>query len=379
MASFEKYDTKQGKRWLFKMDVGKDPATGKRKTTTRRGFMRKLDAEEAADRMRRELQAGYFKRDDITFEEVFEEWYGKHKKTIKPSTRYTKESKFRKHILPHFAKLKMKDITSVYCQKYVDKMADTMVSYRDYTIQASLVFKYAVRQEYIPNNPMDRVEYPHEEDKFLADTEKEIKFWEKDVFQKVISKGQQEMPLRDYVMIRTFLVSGLRKGELSGLFEDSLIDETRSIRVSRTVFWRSKEYILMTPKTKKAYRDVEVDEETFNYLKQLIKMNKELRMRNGNPEIEKFLFPRQDLKPMRSAYPNDVLSRLCKRLGIEDIGIHGLRHTHASMLFASGASMKDVQERLGHSRLDTAMNLYTHITRQRKQETTKKFTDYMAL
>lgn len=379
MASFEKYETKQGDKWLFKMDVGKDPSTGKRKTTTRRGFPRKADAQRAAAKMLRELQAGFFKQDDITFEEVFKEWYDKHKKTIKPSTRYTKESKFRRHILPHFAKLKMKNITSVYCQKYVDTMADTMVSYRDYTIQASLVFKYAVRQEYIPNNPMDRVEYPQEEEKFLADNEVVIKYWEKEVFQAVVSKGEQEMPLRDYIMIRTFLVTGLRKGELSGLFEDNLIDESKSIRVARTVFWRNKEYILMTPKTKNSYRDVEVDDQTYKLLKQLVIMNKELRMRNGNPEVEKFLFPRQDLKPMRSAYPNDILSRLCKRIGTEDIGIHGLRHTHASMLFASGASMKDVQERLGHARLDTTMNLYTHITKERKQETTKNFVDYMTL
>lgn len=379
MASYKKYATKSGELWMFKMDTGKDPATGKRKTTTRRGFKRKSDAEKAAAKLLRELQAGHLSKDDITFEEVFKEWYGKHQRQIKPSTRYTKESKFRKHILPHFAKLKMKDITRAYCQKYVNYLADEMISYKDYVIQANLVFKYAMRNDYLLKNPMDQIEYPMEEERFLADNEVEIKFWEKEVFQKVISKGEKELPLRDYIMIRTFLVSGLRKGELSGLFEDSLIDETSSIRVSRTVFWRSKEFILMTPKTKNSYRDIEVDEHTFKLLKQLIKMNKEMRMLNGNPKVEKFLFPRQDLKPMRSAYPNDVLARLCKRLGVDNPGVHGLRHTHASMLFASGASMKDVQERLGHARLDTTMNLYTHITKERKQETTKNFVDYMTL
>ncbi|MGI2329703.1 tyrosine-type recombinase/integrase [Planococcus sp. YIM B11945] len=379
MASFQKYTTKSGERWLFKMDIGKDPATGDRKSTTRRGFKRKSDAEKAAAKLLRELMTGEEKKEDITFEEVFNEWYEKHKRKIKPSTRYTKESKFRKHILPHFAKLKMKDITRAYCQKYVNDLADHMTSYKDYVIQANLVFKYAMRNDYLFKNPMGQIEYPMEEEQFLADNEKEMKFWEKDVFQKVISKGEQELPFRDYLMIRLFLVSGLRKGELSGLLETSLIEETNSVRVARTVFWRSKEFFLMTPKTKNSLRDVEVDEQTFKLLKQLVKMNKELRMVNGNPKVDKFLFPRQDLKPLRSAYPNDVLARLCKRIGVEDIGVHGLRHTHASMLFASGASMKDVQERLGHARLDTTMNLYTHITKERKQETTKKFVDYMTL
>jgi integrase len=377
MASFQKYATKTGERWLFKMDVGRDPGTGKRKSTTRRGFKRKSDAEKAAAKLLRELQDGYMKKDDITFEEVYQEWYSKHMRQIKPSTRHTKESKFKKHILPHFAKLKMKNINTPYCQKFVDKLADTLTSYKDYVIQANLVFKYAVRQEYLMNNPMDRIEYPLEEDTFLANEEEELKFWEKEVFQKVISKGEKELPFRDYAMIRLFLFSGLRKGEVSGLFEDDLIASKKSVRVSKTVFWRNKEFILMTPKTKNSYREVELDEYTFKLLQQLVKMNKELRMLHGNPDVQKFLFPRQDLKPMRAAYPNDVLNRVCKRIGVENVGVHGLRHTHASMLFASGASMKDVQERLGHARLDTTMNLYTHITKERKQETTQNFVDYM--
>ncbi|SDH22694.1 AP2-like DNA-binding integrase domain-containing protein [Aneurinibacillus thermoaerophilus] len=45
MASFQKYKTKDGEKWMFKMDVGIDPATGKRKTTTRRGFKTKKEAQ----------------------------------------------------------------------------------------------------------------------------------------------------------------------------------------------------------------------------------------------------------------------------------------------------------------------------------------------
>ncbi|WP_050184137.1 Arm DNA-binding domain-containing protein [Domibacillus robiginosus] len=48
MASFSKYQTKQGEKGLFKLDISKDSATGKRKTKTRRGFNKKKDAEAAA-------------------------------------------------------------------------------------------------------------------------------------------------------------------------------------------------------------------------------------------------------------------------------------------------------------------------------------------
>ncbi|WP_330369325.1 tyrosine-type recombinase/integrase [Metaclostridioides mangenotii] len=41
---------------------------------------------------------------------------------------------------------------------------------------------------------------------------------------------------------------------------------------------------------------------------------------------------------------------------------HSLRHTHATMLLESGANIKDIQKRLGHSKLSTTMDTYSHVT-----------------
>jgi integrase len=42
--------------------------------------------------------------------------------------------------------------------------------------------------------------------------------------------------------------------------------------------------------------------------------------------------------------------------------VHAFRHTHDSLLFAAGASIKDVQARLGHADIQTTMDIYTHVT-----------------
>ncbi|XBO87408.1 N-terminal phage integrase SAM-like domain-containing protein [Bacillus licheniformis] len=99
-------------------------------------------------------------RNDITFEDVFKEWWDVHSKTIKRSTRYSKLSKFKKHILPHFGKLKIKDITKAYCQKVINRIAQDIDSVQDVKIQANLVFKYALRMDYITRNPMEFVVIP---------------------------------------------------------------------------------------------------------------------------------------------------------------------------------------------------------------------------
>ncbi|WP_090916810.1 tyrosine-type recombinase/integrase [Paenibacillus polysaccharolyticus] len=46
----------------------------------------------------------------------------------------------------------------------------------------------------------------------------------------------------------------------------------------------------------------------------------------------------------------------------KEITIHGLRHTHAVMMLESGASMKEVQKKLGHVSINVTSNIYAHIT-----------------
>ena len=61
---------------------------------------------------------------------------------------------------------------------------------------------------------------------------------------------------------------------------------------------------------------------------------------------------------------NDVLSRHCERCNIPVISIHGLRHTHASMLLFTGVSIASVARRLGHSSMTTTQKTYLHIIQE---------------
>lgn len=61
---------------------------------------------------------------------------------------------------------------------------------------------------------------------------------------------------------------------------------------------------------------------------------------------------------------NERLARLCKRCGIPVISIHGLRHTHASLLLFTGVSIASVARRLGHSNINTTQKTYLHIIQE---------------
>lgn len=61
---------------------------------------------------------------------------------------------------------------------------------------------------------------------------------------------------------------------------------------------------------------------------------------------------------------NEALTRHCKKCGISEISIHGLRHTHASLLLFAGVSIASVARRLGHASMTTTQKTYLHIIQE---------------
>lgn len=61
---------------------------------------------------------------------------------------------------------------------------------------------------------------------------------------------------------------------------------------------------------------------------------------------------------------NDVLAKHCRQAGIPVVSVHGLRHTHASLLLFAGVSIASVAQRLGHSSMTTTQKTYLHIIRE---------------
>lgn len=80
----------------------------------------------------------------------------------------------------------------------------------------------------------------------------------------------------------------------------------------------------------------------------------------------------------RLATPNDQLDTFFdNHPKFRKITIHGFRHTHSPLLFEAGASIKDVQVRLGHNDIQTAMNIYTHITKTSREKVAQLFQEYI--
>ncbi|MGX7272826.1 tyrosine-type recombinase/integrase [Enterococcus haemoperoxidus] len=80
-------------------------------------------------------------------------------------------------------------------------------------------------------------------------------------------------------------------------------------------------------------------------------------------------------------YRTDIYQRskrLAEKANLPNIGCHGFRHTHATLLFEAKVTAKEIQERLGHSEISMTLDIYTHITKEVEKETVKKLTNHIS-
>ena len=147
--------------------------------------------------------------------------------------------------------------------------------------------------------------------------------------------------------------------------------------INKTMFFKHKKEIIQTAKKLATIRSIRIDENTASLLRKWKLQQSEWLLERGiNPET-KYVLTRADGRPLRLAHPNDKLNSLIDKHNLSPITVHGFRHTHASLLFEAGATIKEVQERLGHRDIQTTMNVYAHVTDASKDKTADLFAQFM--
>lgn len=381
MASFQKYTTKKdGTMWLYKYYTGEiNPVTGKKKPSTKRGFKTKAEAKLDAAQTEKEVADGTFIKQDktITFEEVYEQWYETNSPTFKPPTRKAVRSKFKSQILPHFGNVKINDITRSYCQEVINKIAKKIKSVENMKMYANQVFEFAVLMEISKSNPMEGVIIPKKESDHLAEGKKMRNYWEKHEIKKFLGITKQAYSYRDHLMFHLLIYTGARKGEVLALRWNDIDFREKTINFDKTLFFDKKTFTPLTSKTPASRRVLSLDDTTLALLKKHRTEQSRGIVQPIGSNDDRMIFTREDGTPIRLAYPNDKLNEIIRSNNLHKITVHGLRHTHASLLFEAGASIKEVQERLGHSDIKMTMNIYTHVTKAVKEKTADRFEKFM--
>lgn len=380
MATFEQYKKKNGEKlWMFQTYLGVDSLTGKQVRTTRRGFKTKKEAQLELTKVQLEYEKnGLNKSKELTFQEIYDLWIVNYEQTVKESSFVKTKEQFKNHILPAFGTFKINKISIDAAQKFANEKVKDFVLYREFINNASRICDYAIRLGYLQDNPFKKITVPKK--KVSVQEEDTLNFFNKEELEVFLEAVEKKKDIRMYSFFRTLAFTGMRAGELLALTWKDIDFKDSYIQINKTLArGKNRRLYVEQPKTKNSKRKIPTDEKTLNILKKWRLEQRRWLLSLGINTLNKnqLVFSNERNEHLQLSKPRKWLEVIIKQNNLKRITIHGLRHTHASLLLESGANIKDVQERLGHASIQITMDLYIHITDKRKEETATQFAKYI--
>ena len=381
MAKFSMYKDKDNKRkWMFSGYVATCPLTGKKTVTTRKGFDTKADASEELDKLKASILKGSRKSKTITFKELYDMWLEQHRKSVKPSTIATNRRFIENHVLPKFGKLKLDKITVSYCQKCVNEWHDTYKQYHYFRRATAQVMTYGVSMELMESNPMKKTILPRKKE-----DDKAPNFYSKPELQTFLDFTKSLDNYKYFAFFRLLAITGMRKSEALALYIEDIDLFNKTLTIGKTIaIDEFDNIILQTPKTKTSYRTISLDVETIKIMEKWISTLKQdmLKLGFNTSKKKQLLFPNLSNELYYPQVANDWLDWIYKKakqssIVMKKVTPHGFRHTACSLMFEAGASINEVQKRLGHKDVKTTMNIYSHVTPQQAENTSEKLAQYL--
>lgn len=199
-------------------------------------------------------------------------------------------------------------------------------------------FKWAGENNFIDINPCKGVKIPKDF------SEKEINVFSPDEIKRILEAAngyKKDMVLLGY---RT----GMRIGEILVLKWEDVNFDGGFLTVRRTLSgYGNNGFEITEPKTKKSQRRIDLDKATLEMLNN----------RHAGKGI--YVFSKRD----GGIYSRQAINlpKICKSVGLKPRSFHVLRHTHATILLSAGVHPKIVQERLGHAKISTTLDTYSHL------------------
>jgi integrase len=341
-----------------------------------------------------EVESGQFiKPEKMTlkaFVKVWKEEYSSNPKNLSPTTRVKYDGIIKARIEPLYGHRILNEIKTIELVKYINSLEhpgarldgmDGLLSTGTIdNIYKTLdnLFERAKDWKFIKENPMDTVSKPtvvHRKKEFYTEIEA----------YKAIETLFTAAPRKQRIMCLTAIVGGFRRGEVNGLqwpdcnFEDNSLSIINNIPLTE-----ASQPVEKLPKSKSSIRRVKMPEWYMKELKtfHLDWLSQRMEViNNWKGEKREFVFHDGFGEPYYYQYPTKWWQKFCNKQNLRYITFHELRHSCASLILEDGMKngsdadslLKSIQELLGHSKLSTTSDIYTHVSEQVKDATAKKF------
>ncbi|QIB67823.1 site-specific integrase [Aminipila butyrica] len=289
---------------------------------------------------------------DMLFNALVELYLEDMSNRLKDSTLDHKRIVFKYHILPFFKNMPINEITPATIRNWQNELikkglAETSLS--SYNSQFSAVMNYAMKYYQLPANPVRTA------GSIGKSRAASMDFWTQTEFNAFI----QYCTAPYDTIFKTLYYTGMRIGELMALTWGDVDFKAGTIAISKTYAWTSKGYQIHAPKTPKSKRVIYIPPFLCDELK---KYQEKLYSSCADETV--FHSPRSSLDRKMAA--------ICTESKVKKIRLHDLRHSHASLLIELGFSPLLIADRLGHEKVETTLNTYSHLYPNKQSEVVEK-------
>lgn len=330
--------------------------TGTKRQRKKRGFKLQRDAKEWERSFLETQQADL----TMTFENFVKIYNEDMRHRLREHTYIQKQYVIDKKLLPFFGKLPVSQVTPANVRKWQNELMayrdDTGKAYAETYLktinnQLAAIMNYAVRYYGLSDNPCRKA---GSIGKSHAD---EMQFWTTEEFKKFLEKISDKPQARAGFL--TLYYTGLRIGELLALeYNDIDFDKCRLV-VSKSYQRIGDRDVITPPKTPKSNRDISIPpflrDELKEYTDKLYGLHKHDRV-----------------FPYTKHFFEHEMKRGTKDGEVKRIRLHDIRHSHASLLIELGFSPLAIADRMGHEKVETTLNTYSHLFPHKRDEVAEK-------
>lgn len=289
---------------------------------------------------------------DMTFQNLYEIYMEDMAARLKQSTLLTKKTVLQTHILPFFGNKPINEIKASDVRRWQAKLMSSPNNYsqtylKKINTELNSIINYAKRFYDLNTNPCGKA------GTIGKAKAEEMDYWTYDEYI-AFREGVKDKPL-SYICFEVLYWTGMREGELLALSLADIDLDNKLISINRTYQRIGGKDVFTSPKTRKSKRNIPIPDFLCQELSDYIQSRYML-------DADERLFP------VTKSYLSHEMIRGCKNTGVKKIRIHDIRHSHASLLINQGCDALMLADRLGHEKVSTTLNTYSHLFPHKQQE-----------
>lgn len=312
--------------------------TGAKKRKKKEGFKLERDAKS----FERDFLTKQQNNCDMPFGSLVDLYLEDSETRVRSTTLANKKNLITLKIVPFFEKINVNAITPNHIRNWQNdlKKQDYSLTYlKTINNQLTAIFNFAIKYYNLSTSPALKA------GSMGKKNATSMQFWTVEEFKTFIEFSDKPIAT---LAFKVLFWSGIRRGELLALTFNDIDLENNLITINKTYTVLEGKDVINLPKTPKSKRVISISQSLSDDIKTYINSLYSYK-------------PSDRIFALSLCYLSREITRICKKSKVKSIRVHDLRHSHASLLIELGFSPLLISERLGHEKIQTTLDTYSHL------------------